>query len=244
MYLQRHTLIVFRSTVTTLPNTVNMSDPLFLHCVLSASNLNPKSACFTNKGSNTWVRLSQTMPLRWILSRLKLSWNSPLPKTLKDVQGFLGFANFYCRVIRDYLPIVKPLTQRSRKDTPFVWSQDCQDAFDYLKIAFTTTPVLAHFDPDACIIVETDTSDFVSGGILSQYDANNILHPIAYFSKKYSPAEYNYTIYDKELRAVIQAFEEWRPHIEGSPHTVEVLTDHKSLEYFTTNRLLNGRQAR
>ena len=68
--------------------------------------------------------------------------------------------------------------------------------------------VLRHFDLDKEIIVETDASDYVSVGMMSQYDADGILHPIAFFSKKHSPIEYNYEIYDKELMAIIRCFEE------------------------------------
>jgi hypothetical protein len=83
-----------------------------------------------------------------------------------------------------------------------------QMAFDTLKTTFTSAPILAYFNPDQDIIIETNTSDYVSASVLSQYDDNNILHPMAYFSKKHSPMEYNYEIYDEELMAIIRAFEE------------------------------------
>jgi hypothetical protein len=76
-------------------------------------------------------------------------------------------------------------------------------AFDTLKATFTSVPILAYFDLDRDIIVEMDTSDYVTAGALSQYDNDNILHAMAYFSKKHSPAECNYEIYDKELMAII-----------------------------------------
>jgi hypothetical protein len=75
--------------------------------------------------------------------------------------------------------------------------------------------------------------------VLSQYDDDGILHPIAFFSKKHSPAEYNYEIYDKELIAIIQAFEEWRPELEGALYLILVLSNHKNLEYFMSTKLLN-----
>ena len=79
-----------------------------------------------------------------------------------------------------------------------MWSSDQQAAFDQLKNAFTTAPILRHFDYEREIIVETDASDYVSAGILSQHDDDGILHPVTFYSKKHSPAEYNYEIYDKE----------------------------------------------
>ena len=112
------------------------------------------------------------------------------------------------------------------------------------KKAFTSELILMHFDPDRPIIVETDASDYVSGGILSQYDNENVLRPIAYFSKKHNPAEYNYEIYDKELMAIVRCFEEWRPELEGSAHPISVISDHKNLEYFASTKQLSRRQAR
>ena len=70
-------------------------------------------------------------------------------------------------------------------------------AFEALKMAFTTAPILQHFDFEKAIVVETDASDFVSAGVLSQPDDNGVLRPVAFFSKKHSPAECNYEIYDK-----------------------------------------------
>jgi hypothetical protein len=92
--------------------------------------------------------------------------------------------------------------------------------------------------------VETDASDYVSAGVLSQYDDEGILYPVTFFLKKYSPAECNYEIYDKELIAIVRTFEEWRLELQSVINPIHVLSDHKNLEYFTTTKLLNRRQAR
>ena len=170
--------------------------------------------------------------------------NWPTPQNVKDVQSFLGFANFYRRFILRFSMIAGPLTNLTRKDVKFLWTDKCQQAFDTMKRTFTSDVVLLHFDPDKPIIVETDASDYISAGILSQYDKNSVLRPIAYFSKKHNPAECNYEIYDKELMAIVRAFEEWRPELEGSAHPINVITDHKNLEYFTSSKQLSRRQAR
>ena len=77
----------------------------------------------------------------------------------------------------------------------------------------------------------------------SQYDDDGILHPVAYFSKKHSPAECNYEIYDKELIAIIRCFEEWRTELQSVINPIEVLSDHKNLEHFMSNKLVSRRQA-
>jgi hypothetical protein len=109
--------------------------------------------------------------------------------------------------------------------------------------AFTTALAFRHFDHEREVIIETDASDYVSAGVLSQRDDEGILHPVAYYSKKHSPAECNYDIYDKELMAIIKALEEWRPECDGAAYPFKLITDHKNLEYFVTKKLLNTRQA-
>ena len=171
-----------------------------------------------------------------------LTWETP--RSVKDIQGFLGFANFYRRFIKGFSRIVRPLVSLTKKGVKFTWSRNCERAFQDLKIAFTSAPILRHFDPTKEIFVETDASDFVSSGILSQKDDNGVLHPVAFLSKKHSESECNYEIYDKELLAIIRCFEDWRPELEGAAHPITVLTDHRNLEYFMTTKQLSRRQVR
>lgn len=168
----------------------------------------------------------------------------PTPKSVTDVQAFIGFANFYRRFIRDFSKIIAPLIRLTQKNVKFEWTTACRSAFDHLKAAFTSAPVLATFDWTKEVLLETDASDYVSAGVLSQYGDDGILRPVAFFSKKHSATECNYEIYDKELLAIIRCFEEWRPELEGSELPIRILTDHRNLEYFTTTKLLNRRQAR
>ena len=131
-----------------------------------------------------------------------------MPCNLHDVHAFLGFANFYQRFILGYCNIVAPLVGLTKKGVHFEWSGEYEVAFQELKHRFTSAPVLQHFDPDKEIIMEMDASDYISAGVMSQYDADGILHPVAFFSKKHSPVKCNYKIYDKELMAIIHYFEE------------------------------------
>src|SRR5207244_2465475 len=124
----------------------------------------------------------------------------------------------------------------------FRWNNDCQQAMATLKRAFTTTLVLAHFNLNKEILVETDVFDYVSADILSQRDDEGVLHLVIFFFKKHSPAECNYEIYNKELMAIVRCFEEWRAELEGSSYVIEVLLDHKNLEYFMFTKLLSRRQ--
>ena len=140
--------------------------------------------------------------------------------------------------------MVYSIIKLTKKDIKFAWNAEYETLFQQLKHKFISAPILMHFDVEKEIIVETDASDYVSAGIILQYDDDGVLHPVAYFSKKHSPAECNYEIYDKELMAIIRCFEEWRPELELTPHPIRVLSDYKNLEYFMSTKLLSRRQAR
>ncbi|KAH0605316.1 uncharacterized protein H6S33_004538 [Morchella sextelata] len=142
--------------------------------------------------------------------KLETVKNWTVPKIVKHVQAFLGFANFYRRFIRGFSELASPLTRLTQ--------------------TFTMALILTHFDPEKDIIVETDVSDYVSASVLSQYDDNGTLQPVPYFSKKHSPAECNYEIYEKELLAIIRSFEEWRPQLEGAAHPIAVISNHENFE--------------
>ena len=162
---------------------------------------------------------------------------------IKDVQSFLSFINFYWRFIYSYSKLASPLTCLIKKDVPFEWTTECQSAFDTLKKVFMSDVILRHYNSDLKIVVKTDTSDYVSGGILSQYDKNNVHHPIDYFFKKHNSAECNYEIYNKELMAIVCMFKEWCSELEGSTYPINVITDHKNLEYFMFTKQLSCCQA-
>jgi hypothetical protein len=168
----------------------------------------------------------------------------PEPKKVKDVQSFLGFANFYRRFISDYSDIVIPLTRLTRKGIKWNFSDEARKAFETLKRAFTSAPVLTHWIPGRPIIVETDASDYALGAILSIQNEDGEIHPVAFHSRSFTPSEINYDTHDKELLAIFAAFKIWRHYLEGSPTPIDVVTDHKNLEYFSTSKVLTRRQAR
>lgn len=170
------------------------------------------------------------------------SWQPPT--SVRDLQRFLGFANFYRRFIRGFSAVAMPLHSLLRKKEAWVWGTEQQRAFDELRKAFTSAPTLAFFDFNRRTVLETDASNWASGGVLSQYGDDGLLRPVAYFSSKHTSAECNYEIYDKELLAIIKCLEEWRPELQGTQEPFEILTDHKNLQFFTTTKVLNQRQVR
>jgi len=170
-----------------------------------------------------------------------LKW--PAPKTVKQVQSFLGFANFYRRFIFNYSDIVIPLTRLTRKGASWDWSNKADAAFRSLKQSFTEAPVLTHWSPDNPMLVETDASDYALAGIISAITPDGEIHPIAFHSRTFTETECNYDTHDKELLAIFESFKVWRHYLEGSQHRIDVVTDHKNLEYFSTTKMLTRRQA-
>lgn len=179
-------------------------------------------------------------------SKVKAVGDWPKPVTVKDMQRFLGFANFYKRFICNFSLITTPLTLLIKKGAcTLAWNKEAEGAFTRLKEAFTTAPILKHPDPDRPFIVEVDASDSGVGAILSQrFREKPKMHPVAFFSKKLTPAKKNYDVGDWELLAIKLALEEWRHWLEGALQLFVVLTNHKNLEYLQTAKRLNPRQAR
>ncbi|QRW20625.1 Retrotransposable element Tf2 protein [Rhizoctonia solani] len=169
------------------------------------------------------------------------SW--PTPRTVKQVQAFLGFVNYLCCFIPNFSSVARPLHHLTRKETPWSWGKPEEDAFQELKTLVTKSPVLIHSNPELPYYLETDASGVAMGAILSQQGPDNRLHPIAYMSKLFSGAEANYDTHDKELLAIIKALEEWRIFLEATDKPTQVFTDHRNLEYWMQARTFNRRHA-
>ncbi|KAK1912648.1 hypothetical protein P3342_004584 [Pyrenophora teres f. teres] len=150
----------------------------------------------------------------------------PIPKKVKDVQSFLGLANFYRKFIRNYSRITAPLTEITKKDVGFKWEKEHQEAFERLKQVFLEAPVLEMYDPRRKTRVETDASDYALGAVLSQQSEDGKWRPVFYHSRKFSGAELNYDVHDKELLGI------------------DVFSDHQNLTSFMTTKKLNRRQVR
>jgi len=171
-----------------------------------------------------------------------LNW--PAPRNVKEVQKFLGLANYYRRFIKDFAKIAAPLHVLVRKEQKWKWEKEQEKAFGKLKEVFTTEPVLAIPDIDREMRVEADASDYATGGVLSLKGEDSKWRPVAFISKSLNAIERNYEIHDKEILAVIKCLEAWRHYLERAKLEFEIWTDHKNLQYFMTSQKLNRRQAR
>ena len=159
-----------------------------------------------------------------------LEW--PIPKCVKDVQKFLGLANYYCRFIKSFALIARPLHDMVKKDKKWDWMGKQEEAFKELKKRFTEEPVLAASDIDKKMRMEVDVSDYATGGVLSMECGDRLWRPVAFLSKSLNETERNYEIHDKEILAIIRGLEAWIHLLEGVQYKFEIWTDHKNLEYF------------
>jgi hypothetical protein len=167
------------------------------------------------------------------------SW--PAPTNVVGVRSFLGLAGYYRRFVHNFSRIASPLSELLQKDKPFQWKNEQQLAFEQLKKAVSSAPVLAIPDESLPYVVTTDASGFAVGATISQ-DHGQGLQPIAFMSKKMLPAERSYPTHEQELLAVICALKEWRHYLHGQKFCI--ITDHQSLKYLSTQPHLSARQIR
>ncbi|WVZ89116.1 hypothetical protein U9M48_035568 [Paspalum notatum var. saurae] len=155
-----------------------------------------------------------------------LNWKQP--ETVTEIRSFLGLAGYYHRFIKDFSKTVKPMTSLMKKNAKYVWSPNCEEAFQTLKKLLTSAPVLAQPHVTKPFDVYCDASDNGLGCVLMQ--EGRVIH------------EVNYPTHDLELVAVVHALKIWRHYLLGN--TCHIYTDHKSLKYILTQPELNMRQRR
>jgi len=183
-------------------------------------------------------------------SKVKAIREWPQPTNVQEVRQFYGLVNYYRRFIRYFSIIAAPLSSlfRSegsdkRKRRPIVWGTNHQVAFQRLKAAVTTAPVLIQPNPNKSYTIETDSSDFGNGMALYQEGDDGKMHPVAFDGRKLHGAELNYPTHEKELLAIKDALRKWHHYVEnGLPITV--ITDHDSLKYMNTIQNPSKRIAR
>ncbi|XP_050379620.1 uncharacterized protein LOC126796952 [Argentina anserina] len=158
----------------------------------------------------------------------------PQPKTLKQLRGFLGRAGYYRKYVQGFGMIAKPLTDMLKKDS-FKWSEEAMAAFEALKHALISTPVLAFPDFTKEFVVECDASDRGIGVVLSQEG-----HPIAFMSKALAQRHLALSVYDKEMLSVVTAVQHWRPYLLG--HHFTIFTNHRTIEHFLEQRVTTPAQ--
>lgn len=168
--------------------------------------------------------------------------NFPEPKTVRQLRRFLGMAGWYRRFIMNFSSIAAPLTDLISTKVKLAWNSDAQSAFEKLKFALSTAPLLSHPNFDKRFYIQCDASMYGIGSVLFQLSEDGKECPIAYLSQKLNAAQRNYSVTELECLAAVISVKKFRPYIEGMPFTI--ITDHASLKWLMDQTDLSGRLAR
>ncbi len=182
------------------------------------------------------IVFKQDLCMNSIKVKAIVNWATSI--NLKEIQNFVDFVNFYQRFIKNFSKLVKLFIQLTWKNTSFVWNEVCIEVFDNLKKQISSISVLRHFNVKRQAILKIDAFNYVKDDILSQYDNENVLHLIVFYSKSMISAECNYHIYDKKLLTIIQCFEHWQLELENTELSIQMFTDHQTLKIFMKNKQL------
>ncbi len=178
--------------------------------------------------------------VRPVESKVRAIIDFPSPKSKRELRRFLGMAGYYRNFCKNFSDVVKPLTDSLRKDVSFVWSSNCQIAFDSLKTLLCSSPVLAAPDFTKPFKLEVDASGTGAGAVLLQEDDHGIDHPVCFYSKKFNRHQLNYSTIEKEALALLLALQQFEVYIGSSSQPVEVFTDHNPLVFL--HRMCNKNQ--
>jgi hypothetical protein len=168
--------------------------------------------------------------------------NFSIPTNLTELRGFIGLASYYRRFIENFASITAPLNKLLKKDEPFNWTSECQHAFEFLKNALITAPILSYPDFEKPFILYTDASYNGLGAILGQLDEKGKEHVIAYASRSLDKAENNYAPTEIECLAAVWGMKYFRPYLYQTPF--ELVTDHSALKWMLNKPDPNKRMAR
>ena len=174
-----------------------------------------------------------------------MAW--PTPRSPHDIRMFQGLANFYRWFIKNFSQLAAPLTRLLKKENmtkKLSWNKEAQAVFEGLKTAFLMAFILMHFNPEQPTILEADASTHVLGVVISQWDAERKINPIAFHSRKFNSTELNYDIYNKEMLAIIDSLKHYRHIFEGLGQQITIYLDHLDLLWFMETKVYNRRQAR
>lgn len=174
-------------------------------------------------------------------SKVRSIQDWPAPADSRQLRSFLGLAGYYRRFCKGFSALAAPLTLLLGKAIPWRWERAERSAFDAVKRAIASAPVLKPFDPDLPTEVTVDASEFAVGAVLHQ-GKHPHMHPVAFESRKMTPAEQRYPVHEQEALALVHALKIWRHYLMGRPFKVK--TDNWALKYLKTQSTLSSRQAR
>ena len=173
--------------------------------------------------------------------RIDIIQKFPRPRNLKAVRRFLGMTGFYARFIPNFSQVSHPLNKLKRKNVRFCWTEECEDAFETLKKSLCQAPTLQVPDFDKSFVLQCDASDIALGAVLNQ-EVDGHLAPIAFASRSLSEAETRYSVYEREILAIVFGCEKFRTFIEHKPFSIQ--TDNQAVSWLQKHGQKMGRVGR
>ena len=171
-----------------------------------------------------------------------INWERSI--NLKKMQIFVNFVKFYRRFIRDFSKKIEIFTRMTKKLVKFEWIAEIEKVFNLLKKTMIEVLILRHYDRIKQVVLKIDFSNYVNAEMLSQYDDEEVLHFVVFFSRNLISIECNYEIYDKKLLIIIRCLKHWRLEFENIDESIKILIDHKNLEIFMSSKKFIFRQIR
>ncbi|UYV69577.1 hypothetical protein LAZ67_6004008, partial [Cordylochernes scorpioides] len=215
---------------------------IILQCLDKAElRLNPKKCLFGTKRIRVFGHLVDSKGIYPDPEKIEAIAKFPTPKSITDVRSFIGLCSYYRRFIENFAEKAAPLHEVLKKDNKFMWNSDQQDAFDSLKKALMSEPVLAYFEEQLPTELHTDASGYGIGAILVQINDGKE-RPVGYASRTLSKAEKNYSTTERECLAAIWAINKFRPYLFGREFVI--VTDHHALCWLSNLKDPTGRLAR
>ena len=166
-------------------------------------------------------------------AKIEIIEKLPPPTSVKGVRSFLGHASFYRRFIRDFSKVSKPLSNLLMQGVPFEFNEPCMDAFELMKKKLTSAPIVVAPYWNLPFELMCDASNFAVGAVLGQRK-EKVFYAIYYASRTLNDAQLNYATTEKELLAVVFAFDKFKPYLIGNK--VIVFTDHSAIKYLMTKK--------
>ena len=177
-------------------------------------------------------------------AKVKAISDFPVPTCKRQLMRFLGMAGYYRKFCDNFSVIAEPLTNLLSKRTKFIWTNDCQKAFDILKAILKNEPVLLAPNFAKEFKLAVDASDTGAGSVLMQEDGNGVDHPVSYFSKKFNKHQKNYSTIEKECLSLILALQHFEVYLTSSPSPIVVFSDHNPLIFIHKMKNKNQRLLR
>src|SRR5258705_4021492 len=231
-------ILVFSDTFTT---HLGRLEEVFKRLEVANLKMKPSKCHFAQRKIHYLGHIVSAEGVATDPAKIQAILDYPTPHNVKTLRSFIGLTSYYRRFVQNFSTIARPLFDLTKKDTPFNWSQSCQEAFEFLKGRLVTTPILAYPDFQAPFKAYSDASGYGIGCVLSQ-DQNGKERVICYASRTLTPAEQNYSVIEREALGLIYAVKVFRPYLYD--HQFQLITDHNPLKWLRTMRNPHGKFSR